>query len=199
MSSTKSPYKQLFTQAFALLMLVLVLPDLATGESKETSVVRFMQLGDPQFGYGLDMKRNTSARMKTITDQIKTIQPDFLVIPGDLVQDRTIAQHQAFKKSIRNIDVPVLMTPGNHDLENIKDLKKYREKYGNDYSVKTVGSVTIIMLNSEILRNTKISSVEYHWQWDWLENEIDRYMKNPVTDKSIISVSYTHLTLPTKA
>ena len=81
----------------------------------------FIQLTDPQFGM---IDKNASfdketALMEKAVKQINKLNPGFVVVTGDLVNDGNNAdQIKEFKRILATLrkDIPVYLTPGNHDV-----------------------------------------------------------------------------------
>ncbi len=133
----------------------------------------FIQLTDPQFGM---FENNAGFEKETIiyekaVAKINTLHPDFVVITGDFVHDlNSVAQMNEFKRITAKInpEIPVYLTPGNHDIGQTPDnksIRRYKENYGYDkFSFHHKGS-SFIGLNSSLIkaRLEKPERKQYNW------------------------------------
>lgn len=133
----------------------------------------FIQLTDPQFGM---FEGNKSFEKETIlyeraVDKINSLNPDFVVITGDFVNDQNSAsQINEFKRITARIKpaIPVYYSPGNHDIGQIPDkesLKEYKRNYGSDkFSFEHKGS-SFIGFNSSLIKANlgKPEQKQYNW------------------------------------
>jgi len=179
-----------FLCSFTLFFILLSQLSTATAQTDNSSRLRFIHIGDPQFGYELDTKADNLQRMQKITAAVKAEAPDFVIIPGDFVENRLIEQWWAYEKSVATIERPMVLVPGNHDVVSLRDLKKYRKKIGNDYGIYQFDWLTVIALNSEVMRNRRISASEFESQWQWFETAIQAYLNDPNTNKALIITTH---------
>ena len=140
----------------------------------------FIQLTDPQFGM---FDNNASFEKETVlyekaVAKINALNPDFVVITGDFVNDpNSLSQIKEFKRITAKINskIPVYFTPGNHDLGQNPDeasLKKYRKNFGNDkFSFEHKGS-SFIGFNSSLIK-AKLANPEQK-QYKWLINKLKK-------------------------
>ena len=59
--------------------------------------------------------------LNKIIDETLQRKPDLVIIPGDLTKDGELLSHQLVAKTLgrlRQADIPVVVVPGNHDIEN---------------------------------------------------------------------------------
>jgi len=134
--------------------------------------VSFALLGDPQIGYGLGGDLADGGRFREVLDTTVGERFAFLVIAGDLTQDRGFWQHWIFEASLRHAGAKPLLVAGNHDVTSERSLSAYRAKYGADFYRYAVGGTTILVLNSETLRTPAISLHEFDDQWRWFERTL---------------------------
>jgi 3',5'-cyclic AMP phosphodiesterase CpdA len=138
----------------------------------------FIQLTDPQFGmYEADkgFSKETELYEKAV-EAINRLNPDFVVITGDLVNNRNDrAQIEEFKRitSKINKDIHVWYSPGNHDIGQSpeqEDINSFTADYGHDrFSFKHKNSL-FIGLNSCIIKSGTTESEQV--QFEWLKKEI---------------------------
>ena len=101
----------------------------------------FVQLCDTQLGMGgyeHDMKTFEQATL-----QINELNPDFVVICGDLVNIAVDSSFTDFKAIKSKIHTMVYCAPGNHDVGNEPDkasLEFYRQHIGQDYFLRAAAT-----------------------------------------------------------
>lgn len=132
----------------------------------------FMHASDPQIGFGLDGRGADVERFARLLAHAAEQQAAFVVITGDLVQDRSFLQWRGFEGALRGARVPVYLVPGNHDVLDRDSLADYRERIGPDYYVQQAGDVTLIVVDSETVRDPVIDARENNEQWAWLERAL---------------------------
>ena len=151
-----------------------------TGCSSRT--VRFVQMADPQMGMfsdNLNLEYETK-HLETAVDAINTINPDFVIVSGDLTNEKGDSlQVVTFRRLISEISpsIPVYLVPGNHDVGNIPDdsgITLYRCLYGKDYFRFKKGSLYGIVLNSSLMRNDSLAKQEGEEQDRWLNKSLAR-------------------------
>jgi len=156
------------------LFLILVLAGTVFGQKKNSNEPWFfIQLTDPQFGM---FDKNASFEKETVlyekaVAKINSLNPDFVVITGDFVNDQNSAlQINEFKRITAKIktSIPVYYSPGNHDIGQIptdESLEKYKKNYGSDrFSFKHKGS-SLIGFNTGLIKAKleKPEQEQYHW------------------------------------
>ena len=94
----------------------------------------FVQLCDTQLGMGgYEHDKNT---FMLAVEQINALDPDFVVICGDLVNHANDSSYADFKKILEGFTMPCYPAPGNHDVGNTPTdtmLNYYRDAIGKDY------------------------------------------------------------------
>jgi len=139
---------------------VLVFVQIAKSDdvSQEFPVLRVAQLCDPQLGFGINELDGDTTRLEKAVQKINELTPDMVVIAGDLVNDSNNDEVvAAFRKIIAQIQPPVLLTPGNHDLPEpvtTTGLKRYRSRFGEDFKVVECQGRCLISANSIFWRGT---------------------------------------------
>jgi len=116
--------------------------------------LRIVQWCDPQLGYKIDYSLAV-ARSERAVELVNEISPDLLLICGDMIHNYdNDKQLNDFLKIISLVNVPILLTPGNHDLDDpvtLKGLQRYRSFFGDDFQTKELKGYKIISLNSQLL------------------------------------------------
>lgn len=137
----------------------------------QTGQVRVAFVGDPQIGYG-DLWGDYF-RFSKLVHSINRASPDFVVIPGDLVQSRSPLEQALFDRSLSQLQPKAILAPGNHDIVDKQSLDDYRRRFGADYFVVSSGPIAWIVLNSETARSPKIDRSEFEKQWTFFESALD--------------------------
>ena len=139
-----------------ILFLVILLGILPRHVRCELPVLRIVQLCDPQLGFGINGYDDDVARLKKAIQQINELAPDLVVIAGDFVDDVTNDEAiSTFQKLITQIQAPVLLSPGNHDLPDpvtVDGLQRYHSRYGEDFRLIACKGYCIIAANSQMWR-----------------------------------------------
>lgn len=171
-------------KSISCLFMILLFAGQATAQNKaQEKPWFFIQLTDPQFGMfdsNRDFEKETALYEKAV-EGINRLNPDFVVITGDLVNDRnSVAQIKEFKRITAKIksSIPVYYSPGNHDIGQVPDkesLDKYQQNYGSDrFWFKHKGS-SFIGFNSGLIK-AKLEKPEEE-QYRWLKRKL-RQSKN---------------------
>ncbi|MEO8314743.1 MAG: metallophosphoesterase [Pseudomonadota bacterium] len=152
--------------AFALAMVSL------GANAAEGAEGAFALLGDPQIGYGPGAEYADAVRFGHVVDDVNSRGLGLTVIAGDLVQDRSLWQNWAFSRVVRRLHGSVLLVPGNHDIVDAPSLAEWRKRHGPDYRELLWHETAFIALDSETLRDTRISVAENAAQWSFLERSL---------------------------
>jgi len=111
----------------------------------------FVQLCDTQLGMG--GYEHDVATFTEAVDQINRLNPDFVLICGDLVQDRNEKSFADFKRIRNGFSVPCHCAPGNHDVGNTptaESLAYYRSVIGEDYYSFDHKGHTFVIVNTQL-------------------------------------------------
>ncbi len=126
----------------------------------------FVQLCDTQLGmggYDHDVKTFNQA-----TVQINELNPDFVVICGDLVHNAADSSFADFNEIKAKIHANVYCAPGNHDVGNKPDkasLEFYRKSIGKDYFSFDHKGISFLVTNSQLWKNDVEIESEKHDTW----------------------------------
>ncbi len=77
-----------------------------------------------------------------VLDSVRAIKPDLLVIPGDLTKEGERVGHELVAARLQEIQdegIPVLVIPGNHDMENALARRYYEKSSTKERSVTIEG------------------------------------------------------------
>lgn len=90
---------------------------------KLTSPLRFVQISDVHIG------SRSSRFLRHIVDQVNDLQPDFLCITGDFIDERNISTERL--AALRDVVVPIYFCTGNHEhYEDLSDILERLEELG---------------------------------------------------------------------
>jgi serine/threonine-protein phosphatase CPPED1 len=118
---------------------------------RPASSFTFVQLCDPQLGMG--GYAEDVARFRQAVKQINDLNPDFVVVCGDLVNaagPQSFADFSALKATLR---MPCYCAPGNHDLGNaptLQTLQRYRKFIGKDYFAFNHKGCVFVVVDSQL-------------------------------------------------
>ncbi|MDR2973010.1 MAG: Ig-like domain-containing protein [Bacteroidales bacterium] len=163
------------------------------GEKSDTcSVVvslkrlRIVHWSDPQLGWGY-VKDETAIRAVQL---INEINPDIVMLAGDMIH--TYDKIDDFLKIVANVKVPILFTPGNHDLSDsvtTEVLQRYRSFFGDDFITMEIKDFFIISANSSLLLYPDDVPKEEYNQHYARVNEALKYAQS----KNMPVITMTHI------
>ncbi|GHT12991.1 hypothetical protein FACS1894170_08450 [Planctomycetales bacterium] len=147
-----------------------------------------VQLCDPQLGFGADGFDADVARLKQAVKQVNELAPDAAVIAGDMVNNcKDEHAVKTFLELTAEMKVPVILTPGNHDLPDpvtAEHLERYRTNFGKDYFIKEYNGVRIVSANSQLWRESPPDESQRH----------DRFVLDAVKNAAAVpTIMLTHV------
>lgn len=148
---------------------------------KKQEPFSFVQLCDTQLGFGgyeHDVKS-----FKLAVKQINKLNPDFVVICGDLVNNKSDSSFADFKEIVSGFEMPFYNAPGNHDVGKIPtdtSLSYYRKTIGKDYCNFQHKGYSFIVANTQLWKVNLESESEKHdtWFYETLKEQSDK--NNPI-------------------
>ncbi len=165
-------------QAGICLIMVLVFSCSASREINRSFFL--IHITDPQFGSISNNKgiaEETALYEKTVA-KVNMLEPAFVVITGDLVNDKSNkTQWDEFRRITGLIkpEIKVYILPGNHDIgqkPEVNDLEYYKSLFGNDRFSFKLKKVSFIGFNSSLIKaETPVFEDE---QYEWLQKELAR-------------------------
>ncbi len=128
----------------------------------------FVQICDTQLGFGLEGYEQDLKSFKQAVKQINGLNPEFVVICGDLVNDPTDSTYSDFIGIMKSFNMPCHCVPGNHDVGNNPNdttLSYYRKTMGKDYYEFESNGYAFIMTNSQLWKVNVRNESEKHDSW----------------------------------
>ncbi|MDF1860380.1 MAG: metallophosphoesterase [Verrucomicrobiales bacterium] len=126
----------------------------------------FVQMCDTQLGMG--GYEHDVMTFNLAVKQINAMNPDFVVICGDLVQTANENSVADFNEIRAKFTLPCYCAPGNHDVGNEptpESLKRYREKVGEDYYAVEHKGYTLVIANTQLWKAPVEGESEAHDAW----------------------------------
>ena len=132
------------------------------GKSDISKSLRIVQWCDPQLGWAYANHKQNIERTKQTVQLINKIAPDIVLIAGDMIHFPDNDEHiNLFLEIISQVKAPIIMTPGNHDIETIagderyrpvtkEGLQRYRHFFGDDFQTMECKGYFIISANSTL-------------------------------------------------
>jgi len=142
-------FKQSAMKLIGVGIILLMQSACATATKKQPFT--FVQICDTQLGMG-GYQHDVDTFTRAV-EQINALNPDFVVICGDLVHDRNAASFSDFKRIKSAFTVPCYCVPGNHDVGNEpskESLRNYREVIGADHSSFEHKGYTFALVNTQL-------------------------------------------------
>lgn len=171
--------RRLFTQSIFLCLFLLPL-----GAEAQKRMLNFIQISDPQLGFFEDNRSLTrdSLNLETAVAEINRLQPSFVVVTGDMVNNGASGKQVACYKGIIskvNPKIGVWHVPGNHDLgkgATDERIAKYIAHYGYQRFSFRSRKCAFIGINSCVIKddNTAVEAEQYAW----LEKQLAKAAKS---------------------
>ncbi len=142
----------------------------------------FVQLGDPQIGFGYDGPEMDRKRLEFLVEKINEARPSFVLVTGDFTQGNKKEEFDAYSKVIEKLLSPRYAVIGNHEVgvpTKPRVLRSYgeqvercRRKHGDDNVVFTYNNCVFIGVNSQTLcvdetraKGRTLEEARSTWQW----------------------------------
>jgi len=155
-----------FCSIFAVL-LGMLFAGMPAGAGEAEPAYQFIQLADPQLGMG--GYEHDVETLKLAVEAINKVNPDFVVICGDLVHETASeTAFQDFKEIIGGLKVPFYCAAGNHDLGSPptgETLARYRELIGKDYYAVERNGLRIVVINTQLWKTPVEEETAQHDAW----------------------------------
>jgi len=137
--------------ALTFVLLLCISSLLCAGELESPVDFSFVQICDTQLGFG-GYAHDVDMFMQAVA-QINEIDPDFVIICGDLVNHVNKTSVTNFLEIKSALKVPSYCVSGNHDVGNEptdETLKKYRELFGKDYYSFSFKDYEFVIVNTQV-------------------------------------------------
>lgn len=151
-----------------LILLSVFLLSCTAGVRRDKVQITFVQISDPQFGFGLEGYEHDLVSFRQAVKQTNELKPDFVVICGDLVHHATDSAFSDFIRIKEGFEMPCYVVPGNHDVGNIpndKTLGYYRKTIGKDYYMFQHKGYSFFITNSLLWKSHVENETVKHDQW----------------------------------
>lgn len=148
-----------------ILIVVLFIITVSCGRSNQQPF-SFVQICDPQLGMG-GYKHDLESFQNAV-NQINGMNPDFVIICGDLVEAPNDSSYADFNKIRSGFNMPCYCVPGNHDTGNIpssKSLEYYRKTVGNDYFQFQNKGYGFVGTNTQLWKSYVEKESDEHDNW----------------------------------
>ncbi len=125
-------------------------------DEPQSKPFQFVQICDTQLGFGTVSYAADIASFQQAVRQINAMQPDFVVICGDLVNKPEPKAIADFTNVRKEFTVPCHCAPGNHDIGhpfNATLLANYRKKIGKDYFRFKHKGYTFVIVNTQLWKS----------------------------------------------
>ena len=139
-----------------------LISELSTKKQKFT----FVQICDTQLGFG-GYDHDIESFNKAV-EQVNAINPDFVVICGDLVNEISEKSIADFLKIKEGFNMPCYCVSGNHDVGNEPTpflLKTYREYIGKDYYSFRHKGYRFVIVNTQLWKSPLEAETEKQDLW----------------------------------
>ncbi len=132
----------------------------------------FVQMCDTQLGMG--GYEHDIQTFEQAVKQINELNPDFVVICGDLVHHASDSSYADFKRIMKKFNIPCYPAPGNHDVGRVPNSSKlayYRKTIGKDYYTFQNKGYPFVVTNSQLWNGHVENESEKHHTW--FKNTLD--------------------------
>ena len=135
-------------------------------EGEATTGFRFVQMADTQLGMG--GYEHDVETFELAVHQINALEPDFVVICGDLVnvpEDKSFADFLRIKAGFT---MPCHCVAGNHDVgvaPSPEQLERYRSKIGPDRFVFEHKGFSFVVTNTQLWKSPQCEGAAEHDAW----------------------------------
>ena len=126
----------------------------------------FVQICDTQLGMG--GYEHDLMTFKAAVRQVNVLQPDFVVICGDLVNTANDKSFSDFNEIRAELTVPCYCAPGNHDIGNEPtqgSLAYYRQVVGEDYTSFEHKGYLFVLVNTQLWKSPTEGESKRHDSW----------------------------------
>lgn len=134
-------------------------------KAKITDDLKIIQIADLP-------KINEIKILKKIIGEINVINPDVVLITGDLTYRKKSKSMKKLKKLLNRLNPPYIIAPGNHEYE---DWHQYLKHYRKTRHINTFGNFVVTTLNSGHYRDQMTYS-----QLQWVKDELKNHKNKTI-------------------
>ncbi len=148
-----------------LMLIILLIISISCAPKRQESF-SFVQLCDTQLGMG--GYEHDVAYFELAVKQINELNPDFVVICGDLVHHATDSTYADFLSIREGFEIPCYLVAGNHDVGNTPNdttLRYYRKVVGDDYYTFQHKGCSFIITNTQLWKASVENESDSHDLW----------------------------------
>ena len=152
----------------AFVIFPLLFSGTAMADEQPRPPFRFVQLCDPQLGFGANGYEADLKSLRQAIQQINELKPDFVIVCGDLVNSASKQTLSEFKAAIAKCQVPCHCAAGNHDIGspvNPSRLAEFREIIGKDHMTFEHRGCTFVVVNTQLWKASVQEETERHDSW----------------------------------
>ncbi len=142
-------------------------PVVVNGQSPVTEAFTFVQVSDPQLGWGYGYANDVNSLRQAVS-HINGLKPDLVVFCGDLVDNFNDASVADFLQIRSELTVLSYCAPGNHDVGNsptVSRLERYRQALGDDYFSFEHKGYTFVIVNTALWKAPLAGESEKQDTW----------------------------------
>ncbi len=147
------------------ILVVLLIITISCSQKRQESF-SFVQVCDTQLGMG--GYEHDVASFELAVKQINELEPDFVVICGDLVHHATDSSYRDFLRIKKEFTIPCYVAAGNHDVGNTPNdttLGYYRRTVGDDYYAFLHKGYAFIVTNTQLWKVSVENESDSHDLW----------------------------------
>ena len=137
------------------------------GQNSATEAFTFVQVCDPQLGWGYGYANDLNS-FKQAVSHINGLNPDLVVICGDMVDSFNDSSVADFQQAREGLTMPSYCAPGNHDVGNtptVSRLERYHQAFGNDYFAVEHKGYTFVIVNTCLWKAPLAGESEKQDEW----------------------------------
>jgi predicted phosphodiesterase len=157
-------------------------PVLGSDQSTTTQPFTFVQVCDPQLGWGFGYQNDVNS-LKLAVSHINGLKPDLVVFCGDLVNNFNDSSVADFNEIRSGLTMPSYCAPGNHDVGNsptVASLNRYRQAIGMDYFSFEHKGYTFVITDTSLWKAPLAGESEKQDTWLKQTLEAARDKNSPV-------------------
>lgn len=137
---------------------------------------RLFHISDVHFGV------EDRAALSKVADAVHAERPDALVCTGDLTQRATHRQYAAAEEWFSQLDVPVWLDVGNHDMPYFNPWERFSDPFRRFRRLKRASAVEALE-TADLVLIPLLTTVPAQRRWPWSDGVIKRSALQETADK----------------